>query len=137
MELFIAQTSKLEDIRKAFHKAFPFLNIAFYSDRKQPSQSSPPVSGTDKDLRVQDIRNSEKEGILNFEGTMSVEELERQFQADFDLNVQVLRLSGEKWLVTTSTNDLSLQQQNTMGSLSVRKQKQDWRAQDYNLSDRD
>lgn len=137
MELFIAQSSKLEDIRKAFHKAFPFLNIAFYDDRNKPSQPSPLPLGGDKDLRVQDIRASEKEGILDLQGTMSVEELERKFQSDFDLNIQVLRLSGEKWLVTTSTNDLSLQQQNTMGSLSVKKQKQDWKAQDYNLSDRD
>jgi len=137
MELFIAQTSKLEDIQKAFHKVFPFLNIAFFNGQVKRDLPDIHMIESNAQTRIQDIRQSEKEGILQLSGDMSVENLEQIFHQDFDLNVQVLRRSGEKWLVTTSTNDLSLQQQNTMGSLSVRKQKQDWKAQDYNLSDRD
>jgi hypothetical protein len=137
MELFIAQSSKLEDIQKAFHKVFPFLNIAFFTGQVKRDLPDVQMLESSTNTRVQDIRHSEKEGILQLSGNMSVETLEETFHRDFDLHVQVLRRSGEKWLVTTSTNDLSLQQQNTMGSLSVRKQKQDWKAQDYNLSDRD
>lgn len=134
MQLVIKQEKRLSEICKEFHKAFPFLKLGFKS-RKHPMLQEPIMLLSESDtFTLADIRNATKEGVVQISGTMSVDTVEKKLADEYGLEVQVLRKAGEKWLVTTSTNDLSLQQQNTMGSLTVKKTKPEIR-EDYTLND--
>lgn len=61
-----------------------------------------------------------KEAVLMIEPTMPTWQLERLFETDYGLHVQLFRQSGNLWLETSRTDDLSIEQQNAKGCASTR-----------------
>lgn len=73
-------------------------------------------------------------GTAEFNAMSSVHAFEQMFAAQFGLNVQVFRRSGELYLETTATDDWTLGQQNAEGKSSCESSSTDGAA---DMTDRD
>ncbi len=110
MRLNILQNRTLSETQDDFNKAYPYLRIEFYRN-------------TEPGFARRHLNNSmlltaaglKKDGMLEFDDSMTVGELENTFHEKFGLNVQVSRRSGTLWLETTMTDHWTLKQQNDHG----------------------
>jgi hypothetical protein len=120
MKLHIHYNDTLENLQRAFNTEFPFLKLEFFTrphDKGKPTEKQFLVNSK----RTVDSCNSElKETTVTIPTAMTVQELEKLFQDDLGLYVQVFRKSGKVWLETTATDNWSLFKQNEEGQeLSV------------------
>jgi hypothetical protein len=111
----ISNNRSIENIQKAFNEAFPYLKIEFFS---QPHEKGKPTSAkylvSPKKI-IGEFTTGNIQGDLNLIDTMTVYELEKLFEDNFGLHVQVFRKSGRIWLETTATDDWTLSSQNEQG----------------------
>jgi len=103
--LTIHETKTIPELQKEFNLHFPFLKIEFYRESQMITTNE----------RISHLQSSTHSGKIPFTKRTTVRELERVFSDDFGLQVQVLRKSGRIWLVTTSTDDWTLEEQNEEG----------------------
>lgn len=111
MIIEINDTHTIGEIRQKFSKSFPFLRIEFFL---QGSSNLPKAALQLKDLSLSigSIRKNHAEGKISITGKDSVRKIEESFRDRFGLEVQIFRRSGNTWLVTTTTDELTLNQQN-------------------------
>lgn len=102
----------LKTVKDEFNQLFPFLKVEFFNKGHEENQGN-----TINDLLKDESLKLEELGTINdvFEvslhGNKKVSTLEHEFEA-FGINVQVFRKSGDVWLQTTTTDHLTLQEQN-------------------------
>lgn len=119
MEIQIRNSKSIRDVQQEFQQEFPFLKPMFFSKKHgafKGSHSKFLISKTATTLG--EIRDSDGEGRLILEDDMPVWQVERMFEEEFGLHVQIFRKSGGKWLETTVTDDLDLEAQNAKGRAS-------------------
>ena len=100
-------------VENEFNSMYPFLKIEF-AKNGQPKPESPDFQGPDDDI----LRSRAKDLLLNdlkVRDAMTVSELELALQQVFDYAVQVMRKSGNFWIGTRMTGNLTLKQQNDHG----------------------
>ena len=115
MELQINSNRYIWEIQKDFSEQFGYLKIEFFS---KPQLSERPFTAKNilsNQRRISDLAKSGIDSTINIYEGMSVSELERLFNDQFKLSVQVFRRSGNIWLETTMTDGWSLKQQNEHG----------------------
>ena len=116
LHLYIDLNAKLSEIQREFNTYFPFLKIEFFKVPHKIGQ------GLKKDLiinsnkLVKDCSTAKKGGVIEFNQTTLVSDLELKFFKDYKLSVQVFRKAGRVWLETTATDSWSLAQQNEEGA---------------------
>lgn len=120
MILRITHHSQIKTVQKKFHEAFPFLKLEFFDI---PHGWGEPVTQGyqyDPSFRVSAL---EKEGvtvqIIRIHPWSKTGMIEKEFEENFGLHVQVYRRSGYKWVQTAGTDELSLEEQNELGMRSV------------------
>jgi len=101
--------------RKQFNDIFPFLKLEFFRKPNNSGAGNTRNNLINEELRLSLIQRSPKKGKLEFDENISVKDLEKRFEKEFGLFVQVFRKSGRIWLETTATDNWSLQQQNEEG----------------------
>ena len=111
----ISDSKKIYEIQREFNQMFPNLRLEFFSKEHAEHEGSPDKAKLDPEMLIGAIRSNEKKGDLKIDPSLSVAELENSFHDVYGLNVQVYRRSGGIWLQTTSTDDWSLERQNSRG----------------------
>lgn len=121
MKMHIHKTDTLEQVQECFNAEFPYLKLEFFT---RPHEKGKP---TEKQFMVNVKRTVDscnpnlRDATLTIPTAMTVQELEKVFQEELGLYIQVFRKSGKVWLETTATDDWSLIKQNEDGQeLSVR-----------------
>ena len=114
MEITISKNKTLEQIQNEFSKRFPFLKIEFYKQAHKEGKGSPKKNTLNNELTIGAVQNVDSTGTIKINGLMKVSELEKAFATVFGLPVQVFRNSGDVWLQTTTTDNLTLAEQNQM-----------------------
>jgi hypothetical protein len=107
MKLTINDTTTIGQAQEAFRAAFPFLKLEFFHG--EVSAAKRIASG---DALLSSVASKFNAGEMIIHSNEKVSTVERIMQEQFGLNAQVLRKSGKVWLVTTTTDDLSLSEQN-------------------------
>lgn len=124
MQLTIRPNRLISDIQQEFNAMFPFLKIEFFrnkSNRKMEFSSGNIIRHNQK---VAEGQAEVTDGAITIEPEMTVKQLEKEFNNEFSLAVQVFRRSGNVWLETTMTDEWTLKHQNEHGrELSVEKKK--------------
>ena len=115
MFLSIRNERTIKDLQQDFNDEFPYLQLAFFDHKHKTGQSNNISDMLSNELTLSDIRRSDQEGNIFVSPNLKVSELENLFSELYELNVQVQRKSGNIWLVTTATDDWSLEKQNTEG----------------------
>lgn len=121
MKMHIQFDDTLEQVQRSFNAEFPYLKLEFFT---RPHEKGKP---TEKQFMVNAKRTVDscnpdlKEVTVSIPTAMTVQELERVFQEELGLFIQVFRRSGKVWLETTATDNWTLFKQNEEGQeLSVR-----------------
>ncbi|MCB0640895.1 MAG: hypothetical protein KDC44_04610 [Phaeodactylibacter sp.] len=116
--MLITDEKTIGQVCSAFHEKFPFLKIEFYTEEHEVGKPSAATDKLDHNLAVGKARTVHNQGELSIHGNLKVSTLEENFKAQYGLNAQVFRKSGNLWLQTSSTDSWTLHEQNRKGSSS-------------------
>jgi hypothetical protein len=112
MELHVDANTSIHEIQEDFQERFAFLRLGFFVDKNQDAILSPDEQIKNEKTLIRDISKFPATGNIQLGGSMTVAELENAFRGAFGLDVQVFRKSGNAWLMTSQTDNWSLDQQN-------------------------
>lgn len=112
MELFINKDKTIGELQDEFNARFKYLKLGFFIDKNGDNKLSADEQIKNRNMRLSAISETETEGHFSVTGSTTVEELERNFHDSYGLEVQVLRRSGNNWLVTGKTDNWTLDEQN-------------------------
>ncbi|HTL82189.1 MAG TPA: hypothetical protein VL651_10815 [Bacteroidia bacterium] len=114
MYLTIFDHETISQVRKKFSAEFPFLRIDFF----RPLAENVPYSALrvmDEDAEIGSLRKKHNSGAISISPSDITGEVENKFLDLFGLHIQIFRRSGNTWLLTTTTDAMTLQQQNALG----------------------
>jgi len=117
--MWVDKNNTIQDIRNEFMNLFPSLKIEFYTDAHENHGGNAKRNEILHDMKLEAVTPNLKENELVMDGEMTVKEFEATLKNDFGLNAQVFRKSKGIWLQTTSTDDWSLNVQNSKGYRST------------------
>jgi len=113
MQLSILKSATVSETQQAFNAAFPFLKIAFFTRaHKEHGSSNAKFMVTNLLELLGNISGFKAECPLVIEPYMRTWEVERMVAAETGLHLQIFRKSGNIWLETSVSDDLTLEQQN-------------------------
>jgi hypothetical protein len=136
MKIQLTATKTIAEVQEEFNRVYPYLRLEFFSQPHQAYKGSPAESKiTDRHLTIGHLRQVDHNGAVYIEPDMLVLQVERLFENEFGLHVQVVRKSGAKWLATSMTDDLTLEDQNTRGKAFDTVQVQPDEPMDYREQD--
>lgn len=115
MKIEIKDNTTIAEIRKNFQIRFPFLRLEFFSGGKDSAVPNPLQRILDESKKVENLRSGHGNGELLISGDDKVADVENAFREKFGLNVQIFRKSGAQWLLTTTTDDFTIDHQNEIG----------------------
>jgi len=117
MELLLSSSMSPGDVNKQFQKHFPFLKLHFYSSDCLPNQKSAFYGPFNSITRLNKVVGNFLPTVIEFNRSDSVEEFEQRLKKQMGLFVSVLRKINEDWTDTGQTKYLSLDTQNSLGSV--------------------
>ena len=113
MQLSILKSATVSETQQAFNSAFPFLKIAFFTrSHKEHGSSNAKFMVTKNNTVLGDIAGFRSEGLLAIEAYMRTWEVEKRVEEQTGLHIQIFRKSGNIWLETSVSDDLTLEEQN-------------------------
>jgi len=119
MKLDIAPDRTIGALQTDFSEAFPGLKIVFFSKPHHAYKgSAAKFLIQEPDMPLQQLSPNLKSGYILVEHDMVVWQLERLFETEYALHVQVFRKSGRTWLETSVSDDLTLEQQQAKAAAS-------------------
>ena len=99
-------------LQTEFMEAFPGLKIAFFSKpHREFKGSAAKFLVQDHDMPLSQLSQKMKAGQIVLLHETVVSALEKLFEEEFGLHVQVFRKSGNAWLETSVTDNLTLREQ--------------------------
>jgi hypothetical protein len=127
MAINIEDNNNIYGIQEKFSSLFPFLKLEFFRKSSQQNTISTKQLITNTSKTLAECRTVFKAGHITIAPEMTVSELEKSFNEIYGLYTQVFRKSGNIWLVTTITDNWTLEEQNQQGEI-ITKQLSDRKA---------
>ena len=119
--MIITKNKTITEVQQEFQQKFPYLKIEFYTLPHKSGEASSPLRQIDASKKIGELTDHLTETELSINGHLKVNTLEENLKAQFGLNAQVFRQSGDIWLQTTSTDHWTLSDQNARGQQSSEK----------------
>lgn len=121
MKIQVSKDKTIGQIQDEFAQTFSYLKLVFFTKPHKAYKGSPAkFLVADRDVTLGNLEKQPRSGDLYIEAEMPTWQLERLFEEEFGLHVQVFRKSGNTWLETSVTDDLTLDEQNAKGKASER-----------------
>lgn len=121
MKIQVLKDKTIGQFQDEFSKVYPYLKLAFFTKPHKAYKGSPAkFLVSDRDMTLGSLEKKPHSGDLYIEPEMPTWQVERLFEEEFGLHVQVFRKSGNTWLETSVTDDLTLEEQNVKGKFSER-----------------
>ena len=117
MIITINDINTISSIQEKFSQLFPFLKLEFFKKSTQQNTVAVKQPITTGGKTLAECRTVFKTGEINITPEMTVSELEKNFNEVYGLYTQVFRKSGNIWLVTSITDNWSLDEQNKQGEI--------------------
>jgi hypothetical protein len=112
MKLDITPERSMGSLQTEFSEAFPGLKLAFFSKpHREFKGSAAKFLLQDREATLSQLSTKLQAGELTLEPSTVVTDLEQAFEQKFGLHVQVFRKSGNIWLETSVTDNLTLAEQ--------------------------
>jgi len=112
MDITFDNKTPLKDLQESFKKRFNFLKIEFFKFKEGDDPAYTVNDLLNPELRIEDVSPTTGKVSLHITGLMKVGELERNFSEKLGIHVQVFRKSGKVWLITSSSDALTLDELN-------------------------
>lgn len=106
------------DVNAAFSSEFPGLRLVFFSEPQPAGAASSLATQLEPDTNLP-ANVKEKPGLIELDASMTTAAAEQLFRESAALYVQVCRKNGSDWIVTSSSDNATLDEQNRMGLLST------------------
>jgi hypothetical protein len=121
MKIQVSKDKTIAQLQDEFSQTFPFLKLTFFTKPHKAYKGTPAkFLVSDRDVTLGSLEKKPHNGDLYLEPEMPTWQVERLFEEEFGLHVQVFRKSGNTWLETSVTDDLTLEEQNVKGKSSER-----------------
>jgi hypothetical protein len=114
MKISINNQLTIGALQKEFTSLFPYLRLAIY----RPVWNQSLLHLMDElpqDIQLEDFQKSRNEIKFSIAPSDKVVDVEQKFKECYKLEVQVMRHSGNAWLITNSTDNYTLEEQNDLG----------------------
>lgn len=119
MDLYIAPDSTIGALQTNFSESFEGLKIVFFSKPHAAHKgSAAKFLIQDRNMVLSQLSPNVKAGVVSIQPNLVVMELERIFEEEYGLHVQVFRKSGRTWLETSISDDLTLAEQQAKAKAS-------------------
>jgi len=115
MKLNILQSKTIQDLQGEFSAFYPYLKIEFFESGHKPEQGSMGSVQYPRTMNLGELSPLLNEGSVDINATMITSQLEQLFQREFGLNAQVFRNMAGTWIQTTSSDHMTLAEQNDLG----------------------
>lgn len=119
MQLKLEKNDTVLDLKKQFQSAFPGLKIELFEKAHEAKQSSAAKQRIYGVVALESVVNQDLPCSIDVKETMSVSEVERQFESELGLHVQVFRQMRGVWIETVQTDSYSLAEQMNISKDSV------------------
>ncbi len=119
MKLQISAGKKVKSLKQQFSNFFPFLKIEVFNHPHEKGQGSGLEQKARDRLLLCEVTGALVEGVMLVDPFMTVAEFEQTMQKKHGLPVQVFRKSGDIWIETIQTDNMTLKAQNSLGEESV------------------
>lgn len=117
MEIIITEDSTLAELNEQFQSHYPFLKLQFYENNVDPEKHKEvpgePVKNYNR--TVHDLIHGRVNATLSMNGQLHVNTFEKSWFEQAGIWCQVFRRSGNVWLQTTVTDDMTLRGVNQFG----------------------
>jgi hypothetical protein len=110
MQFTITHFTTLQQVQDAFHKRFPLLKLEFFIDINHDGKNTANERITDHTLTFGSL--TQKTGSLEIHGNDTVAQVEEKFINTFAVIAQVFHKRGENWLISTTSDKLTLDELN-------------------------
>lgn len=131
MIIEINEHTLLSEIRRSFKSEFPYLDIAFFEKPHQTGAANAKAMMLEYNLTAGVAGDAHKTGSLLFEKNQTIAEIEKHFEAQFGLHVQILRKSGGVYLQTTTSDGVSLSALNEDAKIAAEFKPDESEPEDY------
>jgi hypothetical protein len=114
MKINISNQLTIGALQKEFTSLFPYLRLAIY----RPVWNQSLLHLMDElpqDIQLEDFQKTLDEIKFSIVPSDKVVDVEQQFKKYYKLEVQVMRHSGNAWLITDATDNYTLEEQNNLG----------------------
>jgi hypothetical protein len=101
----------LKTIKKEFSSKYPHLKIEFFETKHAEGEASLKEFVYDDAFRIKDIRKEGAMMPISIHGNLKTSTLEKMFEEELGLHVQVYKKSNGAWIQTTATDDWTLSEQ--------------------------
>ncbi|MDX2135302.1 MAG: hypothetical protein SFV52_10955 [Saprospiraceae bacterium] len=119
MKIELTVDKTIQDVQQAFHEVFPYLRLMFFKKKHEAYEGNAAKDMIeDTSVKLGSLEKKPHSGVLYLEANMPTWQVERLFEEEFGLHVQVFRKSKNLWLQTSRTDDLTLEMQNAKGRAS-------------------
>lgn len=109
----VERSATVKDLQDSFVKLYPFLSLRVYNKSHDHNEGSPSSAEVGGSVKLEEVNSDLQPGQIVISDSLTVDKLETIFQNKFGLSVQIFRKSGNQWLQTTSTDQWTLQRQNS------------------------
>lgn len=107
-----AQTS-IKQIQSAFTTRFPFLKLEFFIDSNSDQIFTANEMIKDHDKTIGELSKTVLNKAFEIHGSHTITELEQSFKSNFGLIVQVFHNRNHTWIMSTTSDQLTLEILNT------------------------
>lgn len=101
----------LKSIKSQFSEKYPHLKIEFFETKHADGEASPKELIYDDAFRIKDIRKEGAMMPISIHGNLKTSTLEKLFEEELGLFIQVYKKSNDTWIQTTATDNWTLSQQ--------------------------
>lgn len=115
MHLRIEEYSTIADLQQQFNARFPYLKLYFTTQHISPGSQHVKKTLLPSDTFLRQLTTHSLPMDIPIDGKMTVSALENFFEEKTGLHAQIFRSSGNLWLITTATDQWSLDKQNSEG----------------------
>ena len=112
MHIDINNTITVKEVEDVFSNYFPYLRIEFYHHPHKKYRPSEEADKVESGTRIAERQAIHKQGRVDILPSTRVTEVEKSFQEDYGLFVQILKMEGEEWEQTVAMDDFTLGQLN-------------------------
>lgn len=113
MIIKISTHTTIKQIQDTFAKRFPFLKIEFFIDANEDGIFTANEMIKDHDKTISEISKIALSNEVEIHGNQTISELELLFKTNFGLIAQVFHKRNHTWIVTTTSDKLTLETLNT------------------------
>ncbi len=130
MKLSVLQSKTIHDLQGEFSAYYPYLKIEFFEKAHKPEQGSMGAMQYPRTMKLGELSPLLNEGEISIALSVITSQFEQIFHQEFGLNAQVFRNMAGTWIQTTSSDHLSLAEQNELGREAAHRNRPTQRIED-------